>query len=459
MIRYLSDKEREELGKGGGGYSSETDTPSGNSGGEDLGVERSKKRKQKKSDKKKEREDKYARKLNRARRIAQLGQAAAKIGGQGDLADILGAVGGISGAMGGKKEERAKKLRRVGSKIGGQGDLADILGAVGGISGAIGVEKDEIAEKLRRVESNIVGSEAARFAKGEGVIRKGYEKLAAKKGYKVPKKVGAGGAAAIGGAVSGLLQGEGVVGAGKNAISWYLKYAAFAALFTLVGFFPGLIYLNFHYIASKFGSKIFGSFTLIEKVMYWTANGIGLVLIILVFVIALTPFIALCNLDGIAGAGTTVAKWTGILPSSVCDAFSISKGGNTVESIVPTTSEVCSDPGFLEELAVQNNTPITPQNDPETVALLNCIASAEDHASAIGGFAQNDEQYLSSGGYNIYTFDNDHPTCNITRGDPICDPTGICSHAINSCHYGGSKEFGGRQGALAIDYAVTGNLG
>ncbi len=59
----------------------------------------------------------------------------------------------------------------------------------------------------------------------------------------------------------------------------------------------------------------------------------------------------------------------------------------------------------------------------------------------------------------FYTYDHDHPICNYTRG---ISGNGIqCSHARNSCHYGGAfisndPHAASNQGALAIDFAVTG---
>ena len=42
---------------------------------------------------------------------------------------------------------------------------------------------------------------------------------------------------------------------------------------------------------------------------------------------------------------------------------------------------------------------------------------------------------------------NSHELCNYTRGQRSC--TTSCSHAVNSCHYGGKT---GSEGALAVDF-------
>lgn len=47
----------------------------------------------------------------------------------------------------------------------------------------------------------------------------------------------------------------------------------------------------------------------------------------------------------------------------------------------------------------------------------------------------------------ISTFDKHVRLCNLTRGNPVCSAT--CSHAVNSCHYGGAS---GSTGAMAVDY-------
>ena len=49
-----------------------------------------------------------------------------------------------------------------------------------------------------------------------------------------------------------------------------------------------------------------------------------------------------------------------------------------------------------------------------------------------------------------YTIDESHPSCNYTRGNPICDSQ--CSHGVGSCHYGGRT---GTNGAEAVDFSFV----
>ncbi|OGN01896.1 MAG: hypothetical protein A3I26_02745 [Candidatus Yanofskybacteria bacterium RIFCSPLOWO2_02_FULL_43_10] len=89
---------------------------------------------------------------------------------------------------------------------------------------------------------------------------------------------------------------------------------------------------------------------------------------------------------------------------------------------------LCSQPA---QLAASNNEPYPRKNAPELDSLISCIQSK------LPG------QNLGS----QYTFDNSFELCNYTRGQKTC--TSSCSHAVNSCHYGGRT---GGQGALAVDF-------
>ena len=98
-------------------------------------------------------------------------------------------------------------------------------------------------------------------------------------------------------------------------------------------------------------------------------------------------------------------------------------------TVTPTpTGGLCSQPA---QLAASNNEPYPRKNAPELVSLISCIKSR------LPG------QNLGS----QYTFDNSYELCNYTRGQKTC--TTSCSHAVNSCHYGGRT---GSQGALAVDF-------
>ena len=92
------------------------------------------------------------------------------------------------------------------------------------------------------------------------------------------------------------------------------------------------------------------------------------------------------------------------------------------------TGGLCSQPA---QLAASNNEPYPRKNAPELDSLISCIKSK------LPG------QNLGS----QYTYDTSYELCNYTRGQRSC--TASCSHAVNSCHYGGRT---GSQGALAVDF-------
>ncbi len=89
---------------------------------------------------------------------------------------------------------------------------------------------------------------------------------------------------------------------------------------------------------------------------------------------------------------------------------------------------LCSQPA---QLAASNNEPYPKTNAPELNTLISCIKSR------LSGQSLGSE----------YTFDNSYELCNYTRGQRSC--TASCSHAVNSCHYGGKT---GTQGSLAVDF-------
>lgn len=97
----------------------------------------------------------------------------------------------------------------------------------------------------------------------------------------------------------------------------------------------------------------------------------------------------------------------------------------------PPPPPACSGP----ELAQQYNEPYPRQNHPELNDLIDCISSE------MGGLTVN----LGT----IFTYDNTYELCNYTRGNRVAGCTPSCSHAVNSCHYGGAT---GINGALAVDY-------
>ena len=98
------------------------------------------------------------------------------------------------------------------------------------------------------------------------------------------------------------------------------------------------------------------------------------------------------------------------------------------------TTNSCQD---LRVLASQNNEPYPRKNSAEVDTLI------ADIKSKLSG--------VNVG--RMYTFDESYEYCNYTRGNRLC---GKCSHAVNSCHYGGRT---GKDGALAIDFAARGSVG
>ena len=95
--------------------------------------------------------------------------------------------------------------------------------------------------------------------------------------------------------------------------------------------------------------------------------------------------------------------------------------------------EAAADCNNLPALAAANGVPYPHQNAPVLDELLNCLRNNISPSDII------DED-------NLWTYDNDHDTCNYTRGKKLCETT--CSHSENSCHYGGTD---GHEGALAVD--------
>ncbi len=94
------------------------------------------------------------------------------------------------------------------------------------------------------------------------------------------------------------------------------------------------------------------------------------------------------------------------------------------EDVVVIEPDECGD---LQALANKYSVPYPAQDAPSLTALKACIAS--NVPNDMIDWAQ------------VYTIDQDHPKCNYTRGEPVCDS---CSHSYHSCHYGGA---GGNEGA------------
>lgn len=124
----------------------------------------------------------------------------------------------------------------------------------------------------RRVGANFAGWMTARKLSAPKEPPKGE-----RKGY----GMSGGKAAAVGGAVSAALQGEGAAGIARGSANWYVLYTAFGALFTIAGSIPALLYLDFHYLMSTFGSKLFNPLTQWQRTVLGFANALAAVFVLL----------------------------------------------------------------------------------------------------------------------------------------------------------------------------------
>lgn len=98
----------------------------------------------------------------------------------------------------------------------------------------------------------------------------------------------------------------------------------------------------------------------------------------------------------------------------------------------PGDGSICNDYAALAADPRYGNGAAYPRrNAPDLVQLINCMES-KIPAYQLG---------------IAFTYDIQYESCNYTRGVRVCQSS--CSHAIDSCHYGGD---GGTLGALAVDY-------
>lgn len=93
-----------------------------------------------------------------------------------------------------------------------------------------------------------------------------------------------------------------------------------------------------------------------------------------------------------------------------------------------------------QTLAQQHSATYPRKRAPELEQLLSCMA---------GKLGQSMPSESGSNSFygSLYTYDQSSVLCNYTRGDKHCDSS--CSHAANSCHYGGKT---GTEGSLAADF-------
>jgi hypothetical protein len=197
------------------------------------------------------------------------------------------------------------------AELTGNDDVADVLKDIDGQ-----VDPEALAnaspEERSALASNMAGRSAALAARHAGKLS----------GGRVDDLSG-GKAAAIGGAVAGLAQGEGIVDIAKNSLSWYLLYLAFGSLYTFAGTIPALIYLNIHYIGSKLKIKWFTNMTVLQRTQLFIAD--ILVTLAIAFVLAVLV-LAGCNYP-IPGGGGALANYKlsvlGAIIGSGCKPFSL----------------------------------------------------------------------------------------------------------------------------------------
>lgn len=102
--------------------------------------------------------------------------------------------------------------------------------------------------------------------------------------------------------------------------------------------------------------------------------------------------------------------------------------------------EECKD----ENLAESYRVPATPRNSGSLNATVDCIMRNSEYVRTHHDPAK------------LFTFDQDNPKCNFTRGEVLTD-CGMtkCSHSTHSCHYGGANH---TDGAYAVDFnAIDGD--
>jgi hypothetical protein len=181
---------------------------------------------------------------------------------------------------------------------------------------------------------------------------------------------------------------------------------------------------------------------LISTIFVWSLSIIGLVIFVRFFYAGFLWFTA-------AGNTTNVGKAKGIMKNAIYGTLVLFSAWLILNTInpdlvggtfnlpgLPAGDTTGPGPGNTSctdtvSLAKKYNEPSSIQNDPKLTALISCIKSKLPAGTALGEES---------------TFDKSHPLCNYTRGNPVC---GACSHAVNSCHYGGKS---GSQGSLGIDF-------
>lgn len=170
-----------------------------------------------------------------------------------------------------------------------------------------------------------------------------------------------------------------------------------------------------------------------------------LLVLLLVLLVVFSP-IYICNAHPILGGlGSWTGEAVGMLPKDICRELVVNKEASTANQ---AGIGACTSESSLQELATINREPYPSANNTLLLPLMTCIGNKVPQA--VVNASLNVGSYNAAGGFPVYTFDNTYKYCNYTRGDRVCGP---CSHAQNSCHYGGSLS-GGYGGSLAVDYST-----
>jgi hypothetical protein len=223
------------------------------------------------------------------------------------------------------RTRRGLKLAQLAAYASGRPDLAEKFGLGAETSNALGQSSGERAAAFRNLGANIAGGQASkRLEKGfntpnvripEKALGKDLPENVA--GRTIPsRRIQTSGntAAAIGGAVAGALAGESASGIAKTAVSWWLLRIGFVALFSLAGFVPGLLYLNFHYVMSKTGSQFFGEMFFWQKIVLAIAN----ILVFIILLISIVLGVMILCYDPVLNFLIKAADFFGFISTNIC---------------------------------------------------------------------------------------------------------------------------------------------
>ncbi|MBX4191621.1 MAG: hypothetical protein KW804_02380 [Candidatus Doudnabacteria bacterium] len=202
-------------------------------------------------------QDQRLKRMNRAKNVARLGALAAFATGNEGLGEVLHEGSRLAKEGGEEGHIDPGMIRRAGANYAGK------IGGKAGRSAAnkLGQNAVNNAAKAGQQAGNLAGKAAA---------------------------MGGGSEAAMAGAIAGAVRGEGVGGIVKSSLSSVILWFWFGFLTLGVITSPAVVpillalvavaYLDFHFMMSKFGFKIFGSMNLLQKGILFVANLIVMIL-------------------------------------------------------------------------------------------------------------------------------------------------------------------------------------